>query len=199
MGVMVRAFEGNLNLDYSPYRIPKGDYIGAENITRDSQASGNDLVVSNIVGNRLVLYSGFYPGTTNICIGAYNDDIKNRVIYFVWNSGGYHSILLYDNASRTITKILESITDTTNVDILNFQLLYKVNNINVIHREEDGDLLLWNDAYNRPGQINIDDFQNGVYSNLITDDMIRLAKMPPWIVTGKHHSIIISLRLLLYV
>ena len=179
MGVMIRAFEGNLNLDVSPYRLPKGDYIGAENITRDSQASGNDLVVSNIVGNRLVEYTGYFPDTTNICIGAYNDDIKNRVIYFVWNSGGYHSILLYDNASRTITKILESITDTTNVDILNFQLLYKVNNINVIHRDEDGDLLLWNDAYNRPGQINIDDFIAGIYGNLVTDDLIRLAKRPP--------------------
>lgn len=178
MGTIVRDFTGNLNMDSHPTRMPKGDFIDSLNITRDSRDSNSDQVITGIAGNRLVAYT-FQPDTTNTCIGAYNDDIKNRVIYFVWNSGGYHSVLLYDNATRTITKILESITDTTNVDILNLQLLYKVNNINVIHREEDGDLLLWNDAYNRPGQINIDNFINGVYGNLITDDMIRLAKMPP--------------------
>lgn len=179
MGLMTRDFSGKLNLDVAPSRLPAGDYIYAENITRNSQGDGNDGVVANIVGNRLVAYNGYQPNTVNICIGTYADSIRNNVIFFVWNNQGYHNILKYDNVTRTISKILTSITDTANIDILNLQLLYKVNSINVIHRDEDGDLLLWNEAYNRPGQLNIADFIAGIYGTTISDDLIRLSRMPP--------------------
>lgn len=174
--VMLRDFSGNLNLDQSIFRVPAGDYVQALNITRDSESSGQDLVVSNIVGNQQVLYN-FQPGTTNICIGAYNDNIKDRVIYFVWNNQGYHSILKYENSTRTITKILESITDTNGIDILNFQLLYKINSIDVIHND-DGDLLFFTDGYNTPAGFNIADIEGGVYP-VVTDDLIRINKLPP--------------------
>src|ERR1700760_4154475 len=179
MGSIIRDFSGKMNLDIFPSRTPPNDYLEALNLTHDAVGAGSDMVLSNIVGNQLVAYNGYQPNTTNVVIGAYADNLRNNVIYFVWNNQGYHNILKYDNATRTISKIFTSITDSIGIDILNLQLLYKVNDINVIHRDEGGDLLLWNDAYNRPGQLNIDDFENGVYGTNVTDALIRLIKMPP--------------------
>src|ERR1700749_653548 len=147
--VMIRDFSGKMVLDLHPYRVGKQDYVNALNCTHDAQAAGSDMVISNIIGNQLVSYNGYQPDTTNVVIGAYADNLKNRVIVFVWNNQGYHSILNYDRASNTITKILESRTDSADIDILNFQLLYKVNDANIIHKD-DGDLLFFNDAYNPP-------------------------------------------------
>lgn len=179
MAVSIRQFTGNLDLDNHYSRIDAGDYTGALNITRSSQTGRKDGVVVPIIGNRQVPYDGYKEGTINKVIGKYADKVRNRIIYFVWNNEGYHNILEFDKSTRSITKIFESRTDSDDVDILNLQLNYKVNSIDIIHRDEEGDLLLWNDAYNRPGQINIVDFKSGLYGTSVSEDMIRLARIPP--------------------
>lgn len=176
MALIVRDFNGKLNLDQHASRVPAGDFVDAQNITRDAQNASSDSVVSNVVGNQLVSYT-YQPDTINVCIGAYSDPLKNRTIEFIWNNQGYHSILNYNNITRTRTKILESRTDSNDIDILNFQLLYKVNSISVIHRDE-GDLLFFNDAYNPPGAFNIARITSGILGP-VTEEMIRLAKQPP--------------------
>lgn len=177
MPVTEKFFTGNLNLDASKYRIPAGDYMDALNLTRDSQGDYTDGPFSNLVGNTAISYAD-KPDGDSVTIGAFPDRIRNRVIYFNWNSLGYHGIYTMQEDTRVVTKIFESITDSGGIDILNFQVLYKVNDINVIHRDEDGDLLLWNDGFNRPGQLNIADFVAGIYIP-VSDDLIRLDRMPP--------------------
>jgi hypothetical protein len=176
MASFVKTFSGFLDLDTHPSRVGHNDYIDALNITRDFADSNMDGVVGNIQGNQIVSYT--YPAGTNTCIGGFDDRRRNRLIYFVWNSNGYHSILSFDATTRTITKIFESRTDSGGADILNLQLSYKVNDIHVIYRDQEGDLLLFNDAFNTPGKLNIRDFINGLYTP-VTGDLIRVQKRVP--------------------
>lgn len=174
--VIVKDFTGKMNLDAHPSRMPLQDYLDALNLTRNADASSKDGPMAGIVGTRNTIYE--QPAGTNKCIGAKEDPLRDRIIFFVWNSNGYHTIRKFVKSTRTIIKIFESITDSAGVDILNLRERYKVNSIDIIHRDEGGDLLLFNDGFNRPGCLNIDDFESGVYGDLVSDDMIRLAKMP---------------------
>jgi len=149
-----RDFSGKLNLDVQDFKVPAGDYTYALNITKDSLGEGQDRVVANILGNRKVNYT--LPSGDNKEIGHYPDLVRNKIYYFIWNSNNFHSILAYNRNTDTISKVLESKTDSGGVDILNFNPSYKVNSINVIHRDEsEGDLLFFNDGLNQPRRINV--------------------------------------------
>ena len=82
--IINKVFQGGLNLDTQDYRLPDGDYPYALNVTKDAQGVGQDFVVSNIMGNREVAYT--LPTGINKCIGKFNDNVRNRIYYFVWNS-----------------------------------------------------------------------------------------------------------------
>jgi hypothetical protein len=170
---VIPSFKG-LDLDTDLFSLPKGFYIDALNISRDTVSANKDLSAVNIVGNRLVDYD--LPAGTNTCIGAYGVLVRNTVIYFVYNNAGRHSILEYDNSTRTITKIFENLTDSDD-DILGFNLLSKINSINVYIRDE-GDLLFFLDSLGRPTTMNIQKFKDGDYTP-VTRAIIDLHKAPP--------------------
>ena len=109
------GFGGKMNLDDAPFRMPKEDYLDALNITRDSQAQGQDRFVSNILGNQQVAYT--LPAGQNKTIGFFPDKIRNRGYYFVWNSNGKHSILYYNADTGVIVKILESKTGPNSLTV----------------------------------------------------------------------------------
>lgn len=169
---IARDFSGHLNLDSHAFRVGPKDYVDALNITRSGEPTD---VSTNVVGNRVVNFT-FHAGV-NITVGAKEDKLRNRIIEFVYNSQGYHTIIIYNKTTGTRTKLFQSITDTGGIDILNLQPLYKVKDIDIIYRDSDGDLVFFNDAYNRPGGFNIDVI--GTYAPNITDDLIRLSKKPP--------------------
>jgi len=103
MPVINNPFNGKLNLDVAQYRISNGDYIDALNITKDAQGVGQDIVVSNILGNTNIPYT--LPSGENKIIGFYADRVRNRAYYFLWNSDGYNSILYYDKNSNAVIEI----------------------------------------------------------------------------------------------
>jgi len=118
MSLIRNGFNGKLNLDTQAFRVQNGDYLEALNITRDSEGEGNDLVVTNVIGNELVDY--VLPYGQNKNIGKYADRLRNRIYYFVWNSYNQDSILYYDKDNDTIVKLIENLTDTGGIDVLNF-------------------------------------------------------------------------------
>ncbi len=152
MPLINKIFNGRLNRDDHPYRIGEGDYIDALNITRDSEGESSDKVVSNILGNEIVLYA--LPAGFNKVIGGRPDKIKNRYYYFIYNDQGNHSILYFNGDDYSVTKLLENLTDSNGVDILGFTASDKIYNINVIHRDE-GDLLFFIDSLGRPSYMNV--------------------------------------------
>jgi hypothetical protein len=166
-------FSGKLNLDDAEYRVSNNDYIDALNITKDAQGAGQDKVVSNILGNTLIPYTA--PTGTNKVIGFYADKVRNRAYYFLWNSGGFNSIIYYDLNNQSITTLLKSKTDSNNIDILNFNPSYKVLSINIFYRDIEGDILFFNDGYNPPKSLNV----RNIYGLNWKLEYLLVAKAPP--------------------
>jgi hypothetical protein len=166
-------FSGKLNLDDAEYRVSNNDYIDALNITKDAQGTGQDKVVSNIQGNTLIPYTA--PAGTNKVIGFYADKVRNRAYYFLWNSGGFNSIIYYDLNNQSITTVLKSKTDSSNIDILNFNPSYKVLSINIFYRDIEGDILFFNDGYNPPKSLNV----RNIYGSNWKLEYLLVAKAPP--------------------
>jgi hypothetical protein len=171
--IINNPFNGKLNLDDAEYRISNGDYLDALNITKDAQGRGQDEVISNIVGNSLVQYT--LPSGTNKVIGFYPDRIRNRAYYFVWNSNNYHSILYYDVENDIVVKVLQSRTDSDNIDILKFNPSYKVLSVNIFYRDDEGDILYFNDGLNPPKSINV----TTSYGTSWKEEYLLIAKAPP--------------------
>lgn len=171
--IINNPFNGKLNLDVAEYRISNGDYIDALNITKDAQGRGQDRVVSNILGNTLIPYT--LPEGTNKIIGFYPDKVRNRAYYFLWNSEGYSSILYYSIDANTVVKVLESKTDSDGIDILNFDPSYKVLSVNIFYRDDEGDILFFNDGYNPPRSMNV----INAYGTSWKAEYLLVAKAPP--------------------
>jgi hypothetical protein len=166
-----------LNLDDSYYYLGKEDYVNALNITQDVEAVSQSIVTCNITGNRYVPYNK--PAGTNVTIGAKADVIRNRVFEFNWNSNDKHSIVIFDETTRTRTKLIENLTDTNNEDVLQFTRYNKIIHCDIIYRDEsEGDLLLWTDGNVSPRKLNVKHIQDGNYT-YIKVPFIELAKMPP--------------------
>ena len=173
MPIINNPFNGKMNLDVANYRISNNDYIDALNITKDAQGEGQDRIVSNILGNEKIEYT--LPAGTNKVIGFYSDKVRNRAYYFIYNSEGYHSILYYDLNDNTVYKILISKTDSNGVDILSFNPSYKVLSVNIFYRDEEGDLLFFNDGLNPPKYINT----INIHGTSWKLEYLLIAKAPP--------------------
>jgi len=171
MPLINKIFNGKLNLDDHPYRMPEGDYIDAINITRDSDGVSSDEVISNIKGNQVISYT--LPTGFNKVIGGLQDKSRNKYYYFIYNDQGKHSIVSYNDSTRVATKVLESMTDSAGVDILNFNPSKKIFNINIIHRDE-GDLVYFVDSLGRPSYFN----SSRVYTPWVRS-YLDVAKAPP--------------------
>lgn len=174
--IEVRDFRGKLNFDDNDYRVPKGDYTDALNITRDAQGDGQDMVVSTIVGNQIV--DDELPTGTSKVIGNFADKTRNRVYYCTWNSDGFNRISYYDLNTETIVVLIEDLTDTGGIPVLNFDPSWRINHIDIIYRDEDGDLFFWTDGLNPPSKINVKTAENGDYG-IIIRSYLDVAKEPP--------------------
>jgi hypothetical protein len=175
MAELRNVFTGGLNLDDSYYTMPKQCYVDALNITRDAISANHDRIISNLVGNRNILYT--FPAGTNTTIGAIGNQIRNTAIAFVWNSNGNHSIVEYNLTTRLGVKIFENLTDSDDVDILGFTQNGKITGINIFNRDE-GDLLFFLDSLGRPTFMNITLFKAGAYTP-VTRQIIDVCKVVP--------------------
>ena len=174
--IEIRGFNGKLNLDEQEYRIPNGDFVDALNITRDAQGHGQDMVVSNVVGNLIV--SDTLPSGTSKVIGNYPDRTRNRIYYFTWNSDGYNRISYYDRTTNSIVLVMEDLTDTDGIGVLNFDPSWRINHIDIVYRDDEGDLLFWTDGLNPPSKINVKTALTGGYG-VILRSYLDVAKEPP--------------------
>lgn len=176
MPSITRIFNGRMNKDVHPFRMKPGDYADAVNITRDSPGEASDGPPSNIQGNDLVSYAGIGTGTFKT-IGKYEDKLRNRIYAFTWFANGKDSITYFDKSTSTIVKVMEDLTDTGGVQILNFNPSWKINHVDVIYRDE-GDLLCWTDGLNNPSKINVATALSGGYG-VIQRSYLDVAKEPP--------------------
>ena len=162
---------GGLNQDVDENFLKPNEWEYALNIRNTDRQEFSDGVISNVKGNTLVTFT--LPAGTNKCIGNYANEQTGLYYSFIWNSGGFHTITEYNPKTGTITKVLQSKTDTDNVDILKFQQYELINGVGII----DGTLLYWTDGYNQPRGIDITKAKTSTYYK--DEFSICLVKQPP--------------------
>jgi hypothetical protein len=169
----VKRFNGVLDKDSREEDVLSPNHIQARNLRFIPNTNGGSF--NPIKGNTLISNSNL-PAGINECIGAFFDQVKQRIIWFNWNEYGNNGIYQYSVQTGTVSKIFLCNTDSA-TDILTFSRDYPVHSAGIVYRTTgDGDMLYWTDGYNRPRCLNLD-----TVSTLapFTEDMINAAKNAP--------------------
>ena len=154
MKIERKQFSGVMNLD-DPNEVMVGTHH-REAFNVLFKGNPGEMRAEGVPGNRLVTNAGLQAGT-NVCIGSYYDELKQRVFYFVYNSNGFDAIFVYNTITRGVSTLLMSKIDSLSTESLfNFSPDYPIASVNILYRtEEDGDILHWTDRNNPPMKLNI--------------------------------------------
>lgn len=152
MLIAKNSFEGGLNGDDSVRLIPANAMLNAMNCRMAVTEYGRNLRLENLPGTTAISQSVFPPYGTNLTLGAVPDDDRNRIIFFNYNSFGYHGIYCLDYSSPSIPVVYAVLYDTQVSTGLDFSKSYRIDrNARVV-----GDLLYWTDNLNQPRRLNIE-------------------------------------------
>lgn len=190
MQVIDKRYFSRCNFDDADEFFQQGDYRSALNIIVNTVTAGSDGVVESIKGNTSIFdeQSFSLPAGTNRTIGAYADELNNRIIWFNFNSNHNNGIYVYDGLTiRTIVQTTPfSPADqlaTSMTDGLNFREDKLINGVELVNNTGEY-LLFWTDFYNGPRQINIDTDFTGLNTNeyLSAFEMIKRPPLYPLII-----------------
>ena len=174
----IKQFSGRLNSDDSNEVMLRTDHKFAMN--GRFRGGDNNLRFENVEGNVLIPNSEL-PAGNNECIGSFYDSLKQRIIWFNWNSTAKHGIYQYSLITKTVSSLLICFTDSQ-TDILHFDLDYPIPSVNIVYTtDEDGDLLCWTDRNQRPKILNLLSAENDLYGSNWLEEYLDVAKAPPQI------------------
>ena len=155
MAVSEKKFSGIMNLDDANDVLPATHHKEAHNVV--FRGNGLNQLAQSVYGTRIVTNPSLHSGT-NLCIGHFYDQLKNRLFYFVYNSLGYDAIFVYDVGANAIVNnapLLMSLTNSSEA-LFSFSPQHPIASVNMLYRtEEEGDVLYWTDGLNRPKKLNI--------------------------------------------
>lgn len=141
-----------------------------------STGVGNVGIVVNTKGNTQI--STPLPVGENKCIGTAVDEEDNFFYFFVWNENGFHTIFQYNALTKTVISLIQSITDTGGIDVLNFN-----KDRLILMTDVRGDKLYWVDGWNDARKINIKkalDKSNTGYGAIVLEEYINAYKKQPY-------------------
>lgn len=175
MPTINKNFSGVMNLDDNNDVLPSTHHKDAKNVV--FRGNGSNQIAQNVFGTRLVTNAGLYTGT-NICIGHYYDQLKNRLFYFVYNSNGRDAIFMYDVANNAVATLLMSFSSSSEA-LFNFNPEYPIASVNMLYRTDaEGDILFWTDGLNRPKKLNIAEAPSK-YSNSWLAEYLTVSRRVP--------------------
>lgn len=179
MPIEIKQLAGVMNRDDSDEVIGLNHHKYAKNM-RFYGMPGN-LRGEGVKGNRLISNS-FLPGDgRNETIGGLYDHIKQRIIWFNYNSEGKHGIYQYSLTSKNVTQLLVCFTHSA-TDILGFDLNYPIASANIIYASDDiGDTLTWCARSNRPMKLNLKDAEGELYGANWLEEYLTVARPMPLI------------------
>ncbi len=158
MGKEIKQFSGILNTDDSNEVLPPIQHKMAFN------GRFRNGRFENVPGTRQIAHT--LPAGTNVCIGGFYDELRKRIVYFLYNSNTNHQISLFDIETETIATLVLNNTDT-NGDILAFDITKPILNAKVMYGDAaQGDVLYWLNSQGEPCQINIKQQLAGDYGIL---------------------------------
>lgn len=159
-----------INKDLAPDAIDRGndrkflpgDLLDALNCCYESD--GSDGIIKNRKGN--VLRPQTLPDGANKVLGSFKDEARNVIYVLLWNVNNNDRVFEYAIDTNTFTTLLAG--------DLKFEKEYMIAQGGVID-----DILLWNDALNRPRSISITKAKAGGYTAPYSEFEISLATLPP--------------------
>lgn len=149
--VVTHTFEGAMQRDTALWVLPKNAYFYGLNI-RIFQ-SGQAYIITNPLGNIEIPFD--LPAGENFCLGSYGDTENNKFYWFNWNENGYHGVYMYNYLLDNVIPILINLTDTGNIDILQFQRRSLILMIDVVKAPNGNDLIYWCDGQVKQKKFNI--------------------------------------------
>lgn len=157
MKTVINFVGGKMNQDLDERLVPPGQYVTATNVRTGSSESTEVGSVEKAQGNKLIQTIFYDPANESRisnnarCIGAYRDDARDRVFWFIHDEDAVYVnntcdlIVSYQPSTGVL---FYHIIDFNNV--LNFSYDYLICSVNLIE-----DLLFWTDGYNPPRRINV--------------------------------------------
>lgn len=136
-----------MNTDDAPEYVAPNEYINAENIRFGGHLHGKSNRGELIESNREIVNASL-PAGTNTLNGKIKDTIKDRIIYFLHNSSGNHSIVVFNQKTETFLVAVEN-TDITGG--LGFSLERYIHSIDLV-----GDIIYWVDYPMPQRKLNIE-------------------------------------------
>ena len=187
----IKKFNGVMDTDSPNENIGQSSIKMGRNI-RYRGDKGN-LQIQNIVGNTLLPYN--QAAGANECIGAFYDELRQRIFGFIYNSNGTHGIRIVDLSDLSVTAL---ITNGTNTDgnILDFSLDEPIYNVKMLYGDdEQGDTLYFNDSSKVPCQINIERTLAGTFGVMKREflEVIKYpANRPPYVIYGDDATVTVN-------
>lgn len=189
--IELKNFNGIMDTDSPNENIGAGSIKMGRNIRY--RGDKGDWRIENIPGNTLIPCN--LPTGTNETIGAFYDELKQRVFDFKYNSNGNHSIRYIELATNNIVDLLVCGTNTDG-DILGFTLDGKIYNVKMLYGDEtQGDTLYFNNSQDEPCQLNIERTIAQTYG-VMTRDFLEVIKYPanrpPYVTYGDDASVTVN-------
>jgi len=164
---------GRMNKSVDERLLPPGEYIDALNVRLGSTEMTEVGAVENSKGNSQLTtlrYNGVAL-TTAICIGAYEDGVRETIYWFIHDEAASVDMVVSFN---TTTQLIAYHVVTES--LLNFDSKYLITGVDLI----DG-LLFWTDDLNPPRYINVTRNYALPISNvdqIIEEDISVIVKIP---------------------
>lgn len=137
--IQSQTFTGGMTSDAAPEVMRQDQYRYMLNCNILSSAEGDVGIVTNVFGNVEIPIPMPPSGITKGAIGVALDE-ENGFLYFaMWNSDGYHTWYRYSNVSGVVDVVIQSRTDTSDVDIFQWPEDTLILHANVVN----GNLLYW--------------------------------------------------------
>lgn len=173
--IQLQTFTGAIDTDTADEFLSSDSYRYGQNIRILSSAGGKKGIVTNLKGTVEVEFTR--PEGQNITIGAEESPEQNKLFFFEWNENRKHSIYYYDMLLNKVILILQNLTDTNNIDILQFKRRSLILHVDIV-----GDLIYYTDGQVKQKKINwkraLDKSSDG-YGTLIIEEFINAYKPQP--------------------
>lgn len=173
MPVDVLNISGVLNTDDAFDVIPRGQHSVAFNMV--FRGNPGNMRGQNVPGTRLITNN--LPSGNNESIGAFFDELKQRIYWFNWNSNANHGLYVYYLRTGAVDRVAV-VGYNTDGDIFEFDLDNPIYNVKILYGDDtQGDILYFNNSQKQPCKINVTRALTGGYGT-IQRSFIDVAKEP---------------------
>lgn len=168
----VKVLVGKMDRENSPETMDRYDYLEAHNIRSIGNDESDANYLSNLEGTKLITVS--LPAGQNRTVGSQRFETVSKAYFVRYNSMGYHQIVEFDYKLSTERVIFENITDSNDIDILNWNANVYFSDIRLVHSR----FLILNNGVNEIYTLDLQKFYDSSNEPYEEEDLY-LIKRPP--------------------